>query len=148
MELGIVRAHNCTVVTYKLFTRITEISQWLVVQETLLFQDRVHLVSMRMRILSPTKAIIHTRVERLRSHSSKLRWLIGVHSWSQRCWILRSGWLRIFNFLTNLNALCTLCIIISLFRLGSYIIIFVMHFYLNPSSLIYLTSYQMPCLPS
>ena len=78
MELSVVRAHNCAIVAYKLFTRVTEISQRLVVQETLLFQNRVHLVSMRMWILSTSEAIIHTRVERLRSHSPKLRRLIGI----------------------------------------------------------------------
>ena len=117
MKLGVLWAHNCAVVADKPFTRVTEVSQWLVVEETLLFQDGVHLVSMRVGILSTTKAIIHTRVEGLGSHSSKLRRLVGVHRWSQRCRIRRSRRFSILNLFTNLNALGALGIIVSLFRL-------------------------------
>jgi hypothetical protein len=67
-----------------------------------------------------TEAIIHARVERVRCHSSELRWLVGVYGGSWRCGVLRSRWLSIFNFFTNLNALGTLRIIISLFRLRGY----------------------------
>ena len=122
MELGVVWAHHRAVVADELLARVTEIAQGLVVQETLLFQNWVHLVGMGMGVLSTTstEAIIHTRVERLRCHSPELRWLVGVYGGSWRCGVLRSRWLSIFNFFTNLNALGTLRIIISLFRLGSY----------------------------
>jgi hypothetical protein len=37
MELGIVRAHDCALVTYELFARVTEVAKRLLVQQTILF---------------------------------------------------------------------------------------------------------------
>ena len=86
-------------------------------QETLLFQNWVHLVSLGVRVLSTSKASIHTWVEGLRGHASELWGLVRVDGGGWWCWVLRSRWLGIFNFFTNLNALGTLGIVISLFRL-------------------------------
>lgn len=148
VELRVVRAHHCTVVADQLLTRVTEIAEGLVVQETLLFQNWVHLVSLRVRVLSTTEASIHTGVKGLRGHASELWGLVRVDGGGWRCWVLRSRWLGIFNFFTNLNALGTLGIIISLFRLGSYNFEYLKITYQSPSSWICQTSCQMPCRPS
>lgn len=52
VKLGVMRTHNCAIVTNELFTRIAEVSQRLVVKETLLLKDRIHLISARVRVAS------------------------------------------------------------------------------------------------
>ena len=52
MKLGIVRTHNCAIVTNELFTRVAEVSQGLVVKETLFLKDRIHLISARVGVAS------------------------------------------------------------------------------------------------
>ena len=44
MELGVVWTHNCAIVANQFLTRVTEVTEELIVQETLLFKDGIHLV--------------------------------------------------------------------------------------------------------
>jgi hypothetical protein len=119
VQLGVVRAHHGAVVADELLAGVAEVAQGLVVQETLLFQNWVHLVGVGVRVLT-AEGIVHTWVEGLRGHASELGWLVRVNGWGWWGWVLRSRWLSIFNFFTNLNAFGTLGIVVSLFRLGSY----------------------------
>ena len=50
VKLSVVRTHNCAIVANELFTRVAEVSQRLVVKETLFLKDRIHLISARVRV--------------------------------------------------------------------------------------------------
>ena len=87
-------------------------------QEALLLQDRIHLVSLWMRVL-PSKATSKTTsIEWLRSHSAELRRLVRVNRGCGRCGVLGGRWLSLLDLLADLNALGTLGIFVSLLRLG------------------------------
>ena len=52
MKLGIVWAHDRAIVANKLFARVAKVAQRLVVKETLLLEDRIHLIGTWMWIAS------------------------------------------------------------------------------------------------
>jgi len=117
VKLGVVRTHNCAIVANELFTRVAEVSQRLVVKETLFLKYRIHLISARMRVASTKhstkRALRHRLSERHAGIPSVgLRYLL-VSWWRQsRCSLglfLLSRW-----GITYLDTLLALCFLISL----------------------------------
>ena len=87
-------------------------------QEALLLQDRIHLVSLWVRVL-PSKATSKTAsIEWLGSHPAELRRLVRVNRGRGRSGILGGRWFSLLDLLADLNALGTLGIFVSLLRLG------------------------------
>ena len=87
-------------------------------QEALLLQDRIHLVSLWVRVLASKAASKTASIEWLGSHSAELRRLVGVNRGRGRSGVLGGRWLSLLDLLADLNALGTLGIFVSLLRLG------------------------------
>jgi hypothetical protein len=109
MQLGVMGAHDCAIVADQLFARIAEVSQRLIVQEALLFQDWIHLIGARVRVAASShrctpehrteRRLRHVAVERHRRTGVRIgRW--GFRLLFSRC-LSRRG-------VTYLDALCAL----------------------------------------
>jgi hypothetical protein len=117
VKLGIVGTHNCAIVANELFTRIAEISQRLIVKETLFLKDRIHLIGARVWVASTkhsTKGALRHRLSERHSGISSvgLRWLLVSWWCHNRCslrLLLLSRW-----GITYLDTLLALCFLISL----------------------------------
>ncbi len=112
MKLSIMRTHNCAVIADQLFTWITEVSQWLAMQEAHLLCFRVllvHKLSSKTRIQATCHASILWEVTHRSISLTKSRlkpwarltwettWLIDIRAtlFTDKIWLTLKFWFKI-----------------------------------------------------